>query len=121
VSVGWNEGDIDLVGGTVGGTVGVIFDGAVVVTTACVGDGIGGTLGVGPVPESGTVDGVSSPIFGPAITDTVGAIVAALFFGPCARTTKGVPARRKTMATIYGHNDTTDRKNGKLPRVLFFL
>jgi hypothetical protein len=58
---------------------------------------------------------VSSPIFGPAITDTVGAIVAASFFDP------GVAARKEIMATIYGHNNTPDRKNGELPRFLFFL
>jgi hypothetical protein len=92
-------GIVEFVGLEVGGEVGEV----VVSTNGGAGIGMDGeSVGAGAVVGDGVGSGTAT------VNDTEGAIVVS--FCACARTTEGVPARRKIMKR-YGHNDIPDRDN----------
>jgi len=114
-SLAASVGIVEFVGLEVGGEVGRLVGEVVVSTSGGAGIGTDGeTVGAGAVVGDGVGSGTGAVVgdrvgSGTAtVNDTEGAIVVS--FCACARTTKGVPARRKIMKR-YGHNDIPDRDN----------
>ena len=95
--------------------VGIGMPGVTVDGTETTGRAVGALVVVGIVPVPSVPDGAGSGTS--AFTDADGATIVS--FCACARTTEGVPARRKIIAR-YGHNDIPDLNSGET-RALFFL